>query len=151
MENTHNEDIANMKLEHPYISTRLFSNESNTYLSFRKLISDNKLSFMFNRHDVTSDTEGWGTEDGYIYFKPLLSNRNMIIWHELYGDFNDQENTENTLINVWIFEGRTPGENGIESYTKIKGYRKKKTCSCFMAIEIDSQTQENIPMEINHN
>ena len=148
MENTNNEDIANMKLKHPYMATWMLNSGYNTYLSFRKLISDNKLSFMFNRHDVTSDTEGWDTEDGYIYFKPFLANRNMIIWHELDGDFNGQENIENTLVTVWIFEGRTSGENGIESYTKIKGYRKKKTCSCFMAIEIESQTQQNIPIEI---
>ena len=140
-QNTHNDDVANMKLKHPYVALRQLNNGC-LGASLRKVISDNKLSFMFNRYDVTTDTEGWGIEDGYIYFKPLSCSSDF---HELHYNRENQETIENTLITVWIFEGRTPGRNGIESYTKIKGYRKNKTCSCFMAIEIESQTQHDVP------
>ena len=68
-QNTHNEDVANMKLKHPYVNmAQARAGRLPALLSHRKIISDNKLSFMFNIMDVTSDTEGWGIEDGYIYF-----------------------------------------------------------------------------------
>ena len=145
-QNTHNEDVADMKLKHPYRRSQEYLERTGrlpALLSHRTVISDNKLSFMFNESDVTSDTEGWGIEDGYIYFKPLFSGPLGSEWYELHS-----EDDENTLITVWIFKERTPDRNGIESYTKIKGYRKCKTCSCFMAIKIESQEELDVPFEI---
>ena len=145
-QNTHNEDVANMKLKHPYIRSPEYLARTGrlpALLSHRTVISDNKLSFMFNESDVTSDIEGWPAEDGYIYFKPLFSGPLGPEWHELQS-----VDDENTLITVWIFKERTPDRNGIESYTKIKGYRKCKTCSCFMAIKIESQEELDVPFEI---
>ena len=114
-----------MKLKHPYVTRQYLLNEYNTYISFRKVISDNKLSFMFNRMDEYVMPH---PDDGYIYIKPIFSILAPSEWEKLHYNHENQETIENTLITVWIFEGRTPGENGIESYTKIKGYRKHKNC-----------------------
>ena len=151
----HNEDIANMKLKHPYYTRRFLNESMCTYLSNRKILSDDKLSLVIQRENILIDKDGIPMENGYIYIKRIpniqAQSRIQDIWNNEWTTFQgygpgspNRDIIENTLITVWIFEGRSPGIEGFESYTKIKGYQKFCTCSCFISIKIESQSYHYI-------
>ena len=133
----HNEEVANMKLKHPYTL------DQDVGPVHRKIISDDKLSLVFNRNEILLNMD-WGMEDGHIYFRVPHRYNNSLNFIREWNDFRDDvtQQNDNRLITVWIYEGRL---QGFDSYTKIKGYQKFGTCSCFISVKIESQSYHYIP------
>ena len=111
--------MQDMERNHPYIDGE------------RKVISDDKLSFHFKRADVALDIDGSPMIDNHIYFRiSRYADRLITDWM-----INSDEYISQQLSTIWIHEGMFNGRN---SYTTMKAYQTRETCTCFLTFDIDN-------------